>query len=78
MSIKQDLDRLGETIEYTEKTVNQKEGALKTHKDRLKKEFSLADVGTSEKEVAKLTKQLTRIDKNIKDDYAKLTEAHSW
>ena len=75
-NIKRKLDDLGRKIESRKTGMAQKEGSIKTNKERLKKEFKLTTTTKAEEELKKISKQTDRIQSNLDSDFAKLEERY--
>jgi len=76
--IKEDLEALDGTIVQARSTISESEGAIKTLLARLKEEENLASESAATKELEKLSKRITRADKQIRSEYAELRESYTW
>ena len=76
--IKEDLKKLDSTVEQAKTTISESEGAIKTLLARLKEEESLTSEKAADKELEKLSKRITRADKQIRKEYEELRENYTW
>jgi len=78
MSIERDLKRLGEEIKKAESDLSRFQGSIETLQDRLENEFDLKTDEAVEKEMDKLSEQITKHEKNIRTGLDKLKEMYEW
>lgn len=76
--IKDDLNKLDDTIEQAKTTISEADGSIKTLLARLKEEEKLSSEPAAKKELEKLSKQITRADSNIRSEYEELREKYTW
>jgi len=76
--IKEDLEDLDSAIAKARSDIAEDEGAIKTLLARLLKEENLASEKDASVELEKLSKRITRADKQIRSDYTELREKYTW
>ncbi len=76
--IKEDLEDLDSAIIKARSDIAEDEGAIKTLLARLMKEEDLPSEKAAGIELEKLSKRITRADKQIRSEYAELREKYTW
>ena len=78
MDIERELKKLGEKIKEAKSNFSRFEGSVETLQDRLENEFDLKTDEAVEKEMDKLSEQITKHEKNIRTGLDKLKEMYEW
>ncbi len=76
-NLQQDLEDIDERIVETEAFLNQADGSLETHRERLKTEFNLTET-LAGKEVTKLEKQIITLGTKLDEKYSALVDNYEW